>query len=230
MAKLLVSVRSASEARVAVAGGADVIDVKEPRRGSLGRAELATWREVLSQVDGKAPVSVALGELTDFRMELACTLPAGVRFAKLGLARCRSWRTWSDRWSRILHRLPPGILAVAVVYADADRCGAPPPEQIIRHAARLGCWGVLVDTHDKTGGTLLDLLPEVEMAGVVDAVRRRGMAVALAGSLGCREVATTMSWSPDLIAVRSAVCCGGRSGVVDQEKVRHLAQLMPRSV
>ena len=36
---LLVSVRDAAEAELALAGGADVIDVKEPNRGSLGAAE-----------------------------------------------------------------------------------------------------------------------------------------------------------------------------------------------
>ena len=36
--KLLVSVRSADEARAALAGGADLIDVKEPAHGPLGAA------------------------------------------------------------------------------------------------------------------------------------------------------------------------------------------------
>ncbi|MFM7835691.1 MAG: (5-formylfuran-3-yl)methyl phosphate synthase, partial [Planctomycetaceae bacterium] len=35
--RLLVSVRSADEAVVAATGGADIIDIKEPRHGSLGR-------------------------------------------------------------------------------------------------------------------------------------------------------------------------------------------------
>ena len=37
--RLLVSVRSAAEAEIALHGGADLIDVKEPTRGSLGRAD-----------------------------------------------------------------------------------------------------------------------------------------------------------------------------------------------
>ena len=35
---LLVSVRSRQEAAAALAGGADIIDIKEPSQGSLGRA------------------------------------------------------------------------------------------------------------------------------------------------------------------------------------------------
>ena len=46
MAGLLVSVRSAEEARAALAGGATVIDIKEPDRGPLGRAEPEVWQQV----------------------------------------------------------------------------------------------------------------------------------------------------------------------------------------
>ena len=63
MPGLLVSVRSADEARAALAGGADVIDIKEPGRGPLGRADEATWRAVRAEVAGRVPVSAALGEL-----------------------------------------------------------------------------------------------------------------------------------------------------------------------
>ena len=54
MTKLLVSVRCAEEATAALAGGADIIDVKEPRRGSLGRADDRVIREVMEVVAGDA--------------------------------------------------------------------------------------------------------------------------------------------------------------------------------
>src|SRR5207244_7336185 len=46
MTGLLVSVRSAAEAETALAGGADVVDVKEPRRGALGPADPSVWKQV----------------------------------------------------------------------------------------------------------------------------------------------------------------------------------------
>ena len=49
MTRLLVSVRNALEAEVALAGGAHVIDVKEPSHGSLGRADEATLAEVVRE-------------------------------------------------------------------------------------------------------------------------------------------------------------------------------------
>ena len=63
MAGLLVSVRSAAEAQTALAGGAALIDVKEPERGPLGRADDATVAEVVAAVASRCPVSAALGEI-----------------------------------------------------------------------------------------------------------------------------------------------------------------------
>lgn len=65
--RLLVSVRSAAEAEAALAGGADLIDIKEPTRGSLGRADDRVIADILRQVAGRRPVSAALGELWDAR-------------------------------------------------------------------------------------------------------------------------------------------------------------------
>ena len=62
---LLVSVRNVTEALTALEAGADVIDVKEPTRGSLGAADSATLAAIAQAVGGRAPVTAALGELTD---------------------------------------------------------------------------------------------------------------------------------------------------------------------
>src|SRR5262249_54204912 len=63
--RLLVSVRSAAEAVSALDGGADIIDIKEPERGSLGRADNATMTAILDAVSGRKPVSAACGELLE---------------------------------------------------------------------------------------------------------------------------------------------------------------------
>ncbi|MEX0712176.1 MAG: (5-formylfuran-3-yl)methyl phosphate synthase, partial [Pirellulales bacterium] len=47
MTKLLVSVRSLAEARLALAAGVDLIDLKEPARGSLGALDPAVARQIV---------------------------------------------------------------------------------------------------------------------------------------------------------------------------------------
>ena len=63
--QLLVSVTDAGEARAALAGGADVIDAKNPRRGSLGAVTPRTLRAICAAVNGRRPVSAALGDAAD---------------------------------------------------------------------------------------------------------------------------------------------------------------------
>src|SRR5262245_33040885 len=101
MAGLLVSVRSADEARAALAGGAAVIDVKEPDRGPLGRADARVWRDVRRVVPPTISVSVALGELPDWA-DQSSPAPSsfdGIAYRKLGLA--GSGLDWASRWARL---------------------------------------------------------------------------------------------------------------------------------
>ena len=51
-----------TEARVAAAAGADVIDVKDPSRGALGEAAPHVVRAVREATPAHLPVSAALGD------------------------------------------------------------------------------------------------------------------------------------------------------------------------
>src|SRR4051794_2290794 len=99
---LLVSVRSAAEALAALAGGADVIDVKEPKNGSLGAADDDTISAVVRAVNGRAPVSAALGELVDsigsLNRSSGRMLVHGISLFKLGLAGSGAHDEWQTRW------------------------------------------------------------------------------------------------------------------------------------
>ncbi len=112
--ELLVSVRSVAEARAALAGGATLIDVKEPARGSLGRADAGAIEQILAAVGGRAPVSAALGEWADD----PGTIPdIGLTYVKWGLASCRRRPEWRREMTRILARQHRPQLVLAA-YAD----------------------------------------------------------------------------------------------------------------
>src|SRR5919109_795896 len=59
---LLVSVRSGEEVPAALHGGADIIDAKEPARGSLGAVEPAVLSAIAERTPASVPLSVALGD------------------------------------------------------------------------------------------------------------------------------------------------------------------------
>jgi uncharacterized protein (UPF0264 family) len=234
---LLVSVRSASEALEALAGGADVIDVKEPTRGSLGAADESTIAEVVSAINGRATVTAALGELTDFQLAdsetHAVSVPTGISLFKIGLAGCRKNTNWASSLQDAIRRLngigngqAPQSRPVAVVYADWRAANAPDPLQILHATVQFGCPALLVDTWDKSFGSLFDLWPAAELRHFADEVRSRGIRFVLAGSLTGAAIVEAARLGPDLIAVRTAACEGGRNGEVSRERVRKLKQLL----
>ncbi len=224
MPGLLVSVRSAAEARAAVEGGATVVDVKEPDLGPLGRAPVPVWRAVRAVVPASTPVSVALGELRD--LDPGETWPpdpfAGIAFRKVGLA--GAGPGWSEDWAEARRVGPAGPRWVAVIYADWERAGAPGPDAVIdRAVAAEDCAGVLVDTWDKARPSPLGV--SATWSDRIDRVRRSGRFVALAGGLDRDALARLAPLEPDLFAVRGAACVGSdRRAPVDPGRVAALVR------
>ena len=217
--RLLVSVRDAQEAAIAVRADVDLIDIKEPNRGSLGAAAPAVIEAILAEVAGRKPLSVALGELSDQTDHLAQIPLHGIRFAKVGLAGCARMADWQARWRDLLLRMPAAVQGVAVVYADWQSAFSPSPEEVIRHAGPFGCGAVLVDTYDKSSGDLLAHWTLAAIDAFVGCIKDQGMLAVVAGSLGGKRIDDVVEMGADYIAVRGAVCNEGRTGRIDARKL-----------
>ncbi len=215
--RLLVSVRSAAEARAAIAGGCDLLDAKEPTAGPLGAVTPAVLADILAEAGG-VPVSAALGELPSSGPLLG--VPTGVTYVKIGLA------GWGQRdWRRRLAEVRSPRLVVAA-YADHVRAGSPTPEALLEAAIDLQAAAFLIDTWTKDGGDLLGAVGRGRLAALVARARSGAMPIALAGSLTAPTIAALGFLAPDWFAVRGAACEGGRGGVVSAERVRDLTRLL----
>jgi uncharacterized protein (UPF0264 family) len=234
---LLVSVRTAAEAQAAIAGGAAIVDVKEPAAGPLGAASAARAVAVAVAVAGRRPWTLACGELAAGpqaatarvrRVVAGCgdrvSPPAAAKAGPAGL----DLRGWSRRFAAFQQALPPGIEPIAVAYADSRRADAPAPGRIIVAAADAGCRMLLIDTFDKRGPRLLDggLHP---VACWLGAAAAQGLAVALAGRVALADVPTLAVLGADVVAMRGSVCRGGRRGAVDRRLVAMASRLWERA-
>jgi uncharacterized protein (UPF0264 family) len=235
---LLVSVRNATEAIIALSAGAEVIDVKEPRHGALGRASSDTIADVVAAVAGRAPVTAAFGELRgladDSDGNVAELVPCGVSLFKIGLAGCAQLNDWPHVWRKLIAKCSTRnnnspTKPVAVVYADWKLAHAPEPHQVLNAATELGCPALLIDTWEKTSGTAFDHWPFKSMKPFIELARRQHLQIVLAGSLGVPQIPQALDLDPDLIAVRGAACENGRGGAVSYEKVLRLKQLLASS-
>ena len=140
MTRLLVSVRNAAEAAIALRAGADLIDVKEPLRGALGAADASILADVLAVVGGQVPVSAALGEVLPFAASLSPQLAAGLRYFKFGLAGCGAIADWADRWHAAWRDRGRADQAVAVIYADWQTARRP-VQRTYCTSRRVWAWG-----------------------------------------------------------------------------------------
>jgi uncharacterized protein (UPF0264 family) len=220
MPGLLVSVRSVEEAVTAHEGGAAVIDIKEPSRGPLGRADAAVWAAVRTRLADAVPLSVALGELAEWQPgTLTFDDLHGIQFCKMGLARAGS--NWQQTFHQVMADAPSGPAWIAVVYADWRAASAPSPDAILTFAQRSGCAGTLVDTWLKGQPSALDgsWLPFVEKA------RSAGLLVSLAGGLDEAAMRRLAPLHPDFFAVRGAACANAnRDGPIELDRVARLVQ------
>jgi hypothetical protein len=221
----LVSVRSAAEALVAMAGGADLIDVKEPSRGSLGAVDPEVLSEICDAVGGRLPISAALGELAEFPVaKRRSDFPANLAFAKLGLA--GSARDWRRRWQAAIADFPPHVRPVAVAYADWQSAGAPSPFEVLQAASDAGCPYLLIDTWDKSRGSLLAHLTMKELHIIGFRASTGNVELVLAGSLDLDSIAQVLRLAPAYVAVRGAACLGGRTNAIERALVKRLADLV----
>jgi (5-formylfuran-3-yl)methyl phosphate synthase len=224
--RLLVSVRNAQEAIDAVEGGANLIDIKEPSRGSLGRADPLVASEIASNVGTRAPLSAAMGELMMAGQEFP---PLDLRYAKWGLSGCAKNPAWpailAERIATVRHA-NPRCAAVGVVYGDWNRAWAPEPFEVCEGTSRAGCSLLLIDTFLKDGTNLLDWLDPIRLLEIREWCHSHGMQLALAGGIDLRLLPQVLEFEPDWIAVRGAACSDGREGRVSSDRVRQLALLV----
>ena len=218
--KLLVSVRTAEEARAALAGGADLIDVKEPARGPLGPADVSVIREVLAAVAGQAPVSAALGEWLDGH---DWQVPDGLTYAKWGLAGRSTLQSGTLLEMRTTDLAQFPVLAA---YADWERANSPDPERLADEAIRYHFPGFLIDTAVKDGSSLLDWIEPAVLARIRFRLADAGIPMALAGSLDEKAIRNLAALEPDWFAVRGAACDGGRMGEISANRVRRLREVI----
>jgi (5-formylfuran-3-yl)methyl phosphate synthase len=227
--RLLVSVTDAAEARLAVAGGVDVVDVKNPAEGSLGAPVPRVLAEVRDVLPAGMALSAAIGDLPALPGTAALAALGAVRsgavYVKLGL-----WGTSTTEQAVAVLRaareaVDGDAVVVAVAYADAARvpAGPLPPSRLVDAARAAGVGGCLIDTAVKDGRGLFEWLDEDALRGLVDDAHAAGLEIALAGELRAEDLSAVRATGADVAGVRSAACRDGRrTAALDPERIARL--------
>ena len=236
--RLLVSVRNVAEAAAALRGGCDIIDIKEPQRGSLGMAAPVEIREIVTDVRRQSPrtlVTAALGEVVDY---LESGKTAGVNWdlppldlVKIGCARLAETPDWRQQLRSVRNNLSQQLQTeigwVGVSYVDWQIAQAPHPFDIVAEGIEAGCRGILFDTFSKSGKRLLDWISVTDLQQMASELHSQGIFMAVAGSLTSDNLVLLAPVGADVIAIRGAACkLGTRTEAIDEEAVRGFRRAM----
>ncbi|MDW7727329.1 MAG: (5-formylfuran-3-yl)methyl phosphate synthase [Candidatus Methanoperedens sp.] len=226
--KLLVSPINVEEANICRLGGADIIDVKNPKEGSLG-ANFPWVIRAVKEAAGDVPVSATIGDFNykPGTASLAALGAAvtGAEYIKVGLYDIRTKEQALDMLTNIVHSVRDfdrNRKVVASGYSDYRRINSISPFELPKIGAQAGVDVVMMDTGVKDGRSTFEFLSEKELTGFVENAGNFGLLTALAGTIKFEDIPALKRISPDIIGVRGCVCGGDRNSVIKQELVERL--------
>jgi uncharacterized protein (UPF0264 family) len=226
--RLLVSVRDATEALSAMAGGASIIDAKEPALGPLAPVSPATLQSICAAVPLAVPLSVALGDARPHGLSeiVAAVAPLQLRpalFFKAALVSASPREAAGDmaRAAHLLRSRPDRPALVVARYVDVGADAADLGEWVDACAAA-GARGLLLDTSRKDGSNLLGSIDVRSLAALRRRAVRRRIWLALAGGMTIGDVERLAEIRPHVVGVRGAVCDGERAGTLSGARVKQL--------
>jgi (5-formylfuran-3-yl)methyl phosphate synthase len=209
---LLASVRSREEALTALESGADILDLKDPAAGALGRLPARTIGEILHAVGGRRPVSATIGDMPLDPVPVLSAVDemtrAGADIVKIGIFE----GALASTLEALAHTAANGRRLVAVMFADRG-----PDVALVDRFAAAGFYGVMLDTADKSAGPLTRHLSLERLADFVARARDCGLLTGLAGSLRVDDIPLLVPLGPDYLGFRSALTSGRREGPLDRE-------------
>lgn len=202
MTGLLVSVSNAQEAQIAIDYGVNLLDMKNPAEGALGRLPSALIQEIVSINHGICRTSATIGDLPMqpelIASEVEKLIETGVEIVKIGFFGQLNHAACALAASEINQGR---VSLVAVMMADES-----PDYSEIGIFESAGFHGVMLDTASKNGKGLVDHLTLDEIREFCELAKQHQLMVGLAGSLCPQDISTLAEMGADYLGFRGAAC------------------------
>ena len=222
---LMVSVQDLYEAKQALKGGADIVDVKNLQEALVGSAHPNVVKQIRDEVPSAHHASVTLGVVPDqigtvsMAVYAAGTLDAtsvkvGFMVSEYSVA-LETLLAAKEALIGTQTKLIGSLFADNLLYE-----GGIDPDLMVKLAKEGQCDGFLIDTLVKDGRNLFDFVPEERLKEMVLEGKELGMSTALSGHLKMSDLDELSRVNPDIVGVRGAVCQkGDRDSRVHWESV-----------
>ncbi len=222
---LMVSVQNLYEAKQALKGGADIVDVKNLQEALVGSAHPNVVKEIRTEVPSAHHASVTLGVVPDQIGTVAMAVYAAgsleATSVKVGFM-VREYEVALETLLASKEALKgTSTKLIGSLFADNTLYdGGLDPNLMVKLAKEGQCDGFLIDTLVKDGRNLFDFIPEERLKEMVNEGKEVGMSTALSGHLKMDDINELARVNPDIVGVRGAVCQkGDRDSRVHWESV-----------
>lgn len=216
MTGMLASVNSVKETQIILNTAVNIIDLKQPEEGALGALSTELVTEIVALVSKKKPVSATVGDLpmqADLVFNAVKAMSeTQVDYIKIGFFPGGDWQGTLTKLSEITQQ---GHQLIAVLFADTQ-----PDIGMIELLKSAGFTGVMLDTMDKSKGSLSQLMSYITLKDFVVASKKAKLLCGLAGSLKQQDIPDLLKLNADYLGFRGALC----------EKNQRTAQLNINSI
>lgn len=236
--RLLVSIINREEAINAINGGTDILDIKNPKEGSLGANfpwVIKSISEEVHEIAKDVEISATIGDApykpgTMALAALGCTV-SNVDYVKVGLFDTSTESQAVEVMkavSKAVKDYNSDVKVVCAGYSDSYRIKSVHPSAIPNIAIDSEADIAMLDTGVKDGQSLLNFMSLDQLADFTDQCHEHGLLSALAGSLKEEHILKLIPLKPDVVGVRSVVCTSfdRLNGHLDSKKVEKLINLI----
>ncbi len=234
--KVLVSPKDIEEAKAVISGNSDIVDVKNPKEGSLGANfpwVIKSIKQLVEEKGNGMKMSAAIGDF-DYKPGTASlaalgAAASGAEYIKIGLHKIKTREEAIDLLTGVVKAVKdfdPTKKVVSAFYADYKRINSISPFEIVEIGKEVDIDVAMVDTGIKDGRTTLEFLSEDELKSFVSESKSLGLVTALAGALRFEDIPVIKEIDPDILGVRGMVCGGDRDDSVKVELVTNLKKMV----
>ncbi len=201
MTQLLISVKNAEEALIALQAGADIIDLKDPNVGALGALAVEETGHITQAIDGFGILSATVGEqhvrLNDLVMDIEARAEMGIDIVKIAVSEL----FYDEDFLLEMAKLSMvNIKIIAVFFADST-----PDFGLLGMLQKAGFYGAMLDTKNKQN-SLLDVQSKRTLRLFTQLCHQYHLKSGLAGSLRLQHIEFLAKFNPTYIGFRGGAC------------------------
>lgn len=207
MTDFLASVNTVQEAKLAEHAGADIIDLKNPDTGALGALSVDQITAILNSLEQSTLTSATIG---DVPFSANTVIPAvrqiaqsGVNYIKIGLFPGGDFKYCLEALKREIKQHKLSLIAVIMADYRID-------ETWMSALADTGFHGVMLDTSNKSLGSLNTIISDQTLDSFILQAKQTGLYCGLAGSLTIHDIPQLIRKQPDYLGFRGALCESGQ--------------------